>query len=298
MEKIPFIKMSASGNDFIIIDNRSGNFRIYEKIIQKISDRKAWGCDQFIVLENSQKADIFMRIFNADGSEAGACGNATRCVASLIIKEQKKEKITIETISTVLLCWKDGDMISVNMGQPSFNIDSNKIPLEDLYRILKEEDFNFCNIGNPHLVFLDKILIEYEYKNNLLDFDFFYDSPLAKTINSPIMNTDYFEYLSNTVIGLFETNIEYIYPVNKNHIKVRVWERGVGETDCCGTGACAAVVVSAKKGLVKRNEKIQAEFKGGSLWINWQDDGDIIMTGDFEYIGTGEYDYKNSTAWW
>lgn len=301
MEKIPFIKMAAAGNDFIIIDNRSGNIQIYREIIQKISDRKSWGCDQFIVLENSQKADTFMRIFNADGSEAGACGNATRCVAGLTIKEKGKKQITIETISAVLLCWRDGDMIAVNMGQPSFDwqkifinsTNMNDISINSLGGIINynnlidkdwleylEEELEFANlkfsavsVGNPHVVSIKK-------DQQFLDFS---------------SSGKYIEKYPSFKNG---TNFEYAEIVNQNHIKIRVWERGVGETDCCGTGACASVVIAATKGLVKRNEKIEAEFKGGSLWVNWQDDGDIIMTGDFEYIGTGEYDYKNSTAWW
>jgi diaminopimelate epimerase len=298
---IPFIKMAASSNDFIIVDNKSGDLEIASAIIQKMSDRKVFGCDQFIILENSQKADVFMRIFNADGSEAGACGNATRCIASLSIKEQKKDQITIETISGILSCWQDGEMIWVNMGKPSFDCKEIKETLENIkdHQIEKASglEFDFCNIGNPHLVFLDKELSRQDNKNTLWRDK---DSASGRLMNySPIVNNEYFKDFSKRIIFYINTNIEYFYVVDQNHIKVRVWERGVGETDCCGTGACAAVVVAAKKGLVKRNQKVEAEFKGGSLWVNWQNDGDIIMTGGFEYLGKGEYeyDYKNSPSW-
>ncbi|MDA9818007.1 diaminopimelate epimerase [Flavobacteriaceae bacterium] len=291
---IPFIKMAASSNDFIIVDNRSGDFQVSPAVIRKMSDRKTFGCDQFIILENSQKADVFMRIFNADGSEAGACGNATRCVADLIIKEIEKEKIDIETISGILPCWRDGEMISVNMGKPSFEWKDMKTKLEYIknHQIEQASDleFDFCSIGNPHLVFLDKEFSKLDIKNELW---WDKDSPLARTIDySPIANNEYFKDFSQRIIFHINTNIEYIYAVNQNHIRIRVWERGVGETDCCGTGACASVVIAAKKGLVKRNEKVEAEFKGGSLWVNWQNDGDIIMTGGFEYVGKGEYETK------
>jgi diaminopimelate epimerase len=299
---IPFIKMSASSNDFIIVDNRGRNFQISKNSIQEISDRKTWGCDQFIILENSKKANVFMRIFNADGSEAGACGNATRCVASLIIKEQKKEKITIETISDILPCSKDEEMISVNMGQPSFDFREIKKTLENIRNHSIEEasglNFDFCDIGNPHLVFVDE-----EFSNNKLDIKntLWLDkgSSIGRTMEySPIANNEYFKDFSRRIIFHINTNIEYIYAVSENHIRIRVWERGVGETQCCGTGACASVVIAAKKGLVKRNQKVKAEFSGGSLWVNWQDDGNIIMTGGFEYLGKVDYDYKNSTTWW
>jgi len=280
MAKISYIKMAAAGNDFIIIDNRGGQFDVSLQEIKDISKRKNLGCDQFIILENSQDADVSMQIFNADASQAEACGNSTRCIGALIIKEKGVEKISIKTIAGILDCWKDDSMISVNMGKPSFewqkifhkSVNMNVLPFK--YNGLS--NFRAIDIGNPHIV---SIVEDKKYFK-----DYFTD------ISHEILNRS--EFINGT-------NIEYIEDIiNKNHIKIRVWERGVGETQSCGTGACAAVVIAAKTGLVEKNQKVKAEFRGGSLWINWQNNDDIIMTGGFQYLGKGEYDQKDCTTWW
>jgi diaminopimelate epimerase len=121
MSKINFIKMSGAGNDFIIVDVRKNHYQFSAAEIAKMSNRKNIGCDQFILIKASEKADIFMDIYNSDGSRSGSCGNATRCVADIIMREKSANSLIIETLSGLLSCERRGDLIAVNMGQPKFH---------------------------------------------------------------------------------------------------------------------------------------------------------------------------------
>ncbi len=269
-DKLNFTKMSGAGNDFIIFDERKKPLNFSPKEIQKISERKNIGCDQFIILKNSQKAQCFMEIFNSDGSTSGACGNATRCVAAIIFDENPDQKIiTIQTIAGILECKKNTDKtISVNMGIPKFNWQS--IPLANEINSQKIALFNHIfssvNIGNPHAVtFLNK---------NLSDEDFF-------SIGSKVEVHEFFPQ---------KTNVEFAKLINENLIEVRVWERGVGETMACGTGACAVGILAIKHEITK-SKKIITRFKGGDLEISWGGEGKpVIMSGGYQKIFQGEID--------
>jgi diaminopimelate epimerase len=267
MGQISFIKMSGAGNDFIIIDSRKDIHQFTSKQIAKISKRNNIGCDQFIILKNSSKAQIFMDIYNSDGSLSDACGNATRCVASLIMAEVGLDRISIETNAGILPCSRNDESILVNMGLPKFS--ANEIPLskEMDSALIKINNFEFSavNMGNPHIVtFLD---------NELSDSKFFELGPKFEI-------HDYFPQ---------KTNVEFVTIINPNHLKVRVWERGVGETLSCGSGACAVGVIAFKKGLVK-DEEVKISFKGGDIFISLNKAGEVIMRGQVLTIFYGIID--------
>jgi diaminopimelate epimerase len=267
---VNFLKMNGAGNDFIIFDARSNHHQFNVEQIAKISNRKNIGCDQFIVLKNSLLADVFMEIYNSDGTKSGACGNATRCVAAILFQEKLVDKIKVETKAGVLQCWMDGDLIAVNMGFPKFSWQEIPLSYQEntenlIVDIAKKYNFTAVNMGNPHIVtFIDKDLTEEE---------FFTISPQLE------------------VNKLFpeKTNVEFAQILSSNHIKVRVWERGAGETLACGSGACAVAVSAMRRNLVKR-EKVRISFKGGDLFINWLDDGSVIMLGSYQKIFTGTID--------
>ena len=266
----PFVKMSGVGNDFVIFDGRQAHIHLTSKQIKKISDRKNIGCDQLIVMREGENVDCVMEIYNSDGSLAGACGNATRCVASILFSEKQTLEIKIQTAAGILRCTQDGDFISVNMGAPNF--DWAKIPLSHETDSQKISLFNFefacVNVGNPHAVtFIAQPLSD----------EIFFDI-------GPKIETD--------SIFLEKTNVEFAQIISDNLIEVRVWERGSGETLACGSGACAVAILAIRQGLVK-SKKITIRFKGGDLLIEWHgDETAVIMTGSFEKIFDGAIDAK------
>lgn len=253
MTEIFFRKMSGAGNDFIIIDARkkSKNFNINlsGEQIAHLSNRDVIGCDQFIVMKDSDDSDCFMVIYNSDGSEAEACGNATRCVASVVLNESQKEEISIETIAGVLDCKKSDDEISVKISRPKFG--------KDFY--FDDKMFRTVNVGNPHAICFDDFIPDDEY--------FF---TTGKAIESHPFFPD-------------KTNVEFAKVTAENIIEIRVFERGAGETLGCGSGACAVGAAAIRNKLVSGN-KIIARFKGGDLTIEWDgnDDSYIIMTGGYQ----------------
>ncbi|MBI29025.1 MAG: Diaminopimelate epimerase [Alphaproteobacteria bacterium MarineAlpha5_Bin11] len=263
MEKLDFIKMHGLGNDFVIIDRRQKNILINENIIEKISDRKTGaGCDQIITIDNpkSDITDARITIYNSDGDEAEACGNGTRCVAKILSKEMKKSNIILDSPSGQLLASLNSDgNISVNMGnvRESWSdiplikkMDNQNIPI-------KIDNFSSgfaLNIGNPHIVF---------FGNNIGEID-------LSNIGPGIENHNFFPK---------KTNVEFIEIINHKKIKMRVWERGVGETLACGSGACAAVYAGFKKEIIEK--ECEVVFKKGSLKIKVNSDH-VIMTGPAE----------------
>ncbi|MBM3580276.1 MAG: diaminopimelate epimerase [Alphaproteobacteria bacterium] len=247
---LQFIKMSGAGNDFVIFDARKTSISLTQAQIKKISDRKNIGCDQLIVIRNSDEADCVMEIYNSDGSMSGACGNATRCVASLL----EKDEIKIKTAAGILECRKNGELVSVNMGRAKIGGDVD----------LQGFSFTCIDVGNPHAVtFLQE---------KITDENFFYVGPKVETN----------KYFPN------KTNVEFARILSDDLIEVRVWERGAGETLACGSGACAVAVAAISKGLVK-SKKITTRFKGGDLQIEWNGVS-VIMTGGYEKIFDGVVD--------
>ncbi len=258
--KTRFIKMNGTGNDFVIFDARNQEINLSQAKIKEISDRKNIGCDQLITIRNIADADCLMEIYNSDGSVSAACGNATRCVAAIINKDELK----IKTAAGILKCWREGDLISVDMGKPKFSF--KEIPLSQEINPEKISLFGFdfacVNVGNPHAVtFIKKLLSDKE---------FFEIGP--KVENHPLF--------------LEKTNVEFARILSDNLLEVRVWERGAGETLACGSGACAVAILAIKNNLVK-SKKVTTRFKGGDLIIEWLGDS-VIMTGAYKKTFEGE----------
>ena len=268
MNKSEAYKMDGLGNDFIIFDKRKESTLLTKEQIIKISDRNNIGCDQVILIEKDQKNDAFLKFYNSDGGEISACGNGSRCVSYLLMKENNKKKITLKTKSGILQAeLNDKNLITVNIGTPNF--DWNKIPLlkemdnKNLkIKINNNDGKEFIggftlNVGNPHIVF---------FVDDFNKFD-------LKEIGPKIENHNFFPEKCNVTLASIK---------NKKHIKVKVWERGAGLTKACGTAACATAVSGAVLGLGERSTDI--EFSEGLLNINWKLDNHIYMTGKVSEI--------------
>ena len=262
---IPFRKMNGLGNDFVVLDARARSLALDENAVRAIADRKEGiGCDQLIALEPSARADVFMRIWNADGGEVGACGNAARCVASLVAAERGEPHVSIETKSGMLdAAVNRNGSVTIDMGTPRFAW--NEIPLaqrfDDTRRIALDADdpaLNspaVVNVGNPHcLFFVDDVAAH----------------DLARL--GPV--------LEHHKLFPERANISLVQVLAPDAIKVRTWERGAGLTRACGTAACAAAVASAQRELTGR--KVKVSLPGGDLLIEWREsDGHILMTGPY-----------------
>ncbi len=258
--------MHGLGNDFIIVDERCMDKPVNREKIAAYANRYTGiGCDQFILLNDSDKADVAMQIYNSDGSKAGACGNASRCVVSLIDKN-----ISIETDSGIISGKKHDKKISMNMGKPLFDwpsiplayaMDSSRLPLA-----WDSLNNGFCvNVGNPHIIFF--VNDHSEIKLNLL---------------GPIIEND----------TIFPERINVnIARVDGNEIILHVWERGAGLTRACGTGACATAIAALTKKLVQ--SPVDIILPGGTLTIEWREGEDIFMSGDAVHIYQGETDWDS-----
>ena len=263
MNKLVAYKMDGLGNDFIIFDKRKKSVSLTKEQIIKISDRNSIGCDQVIFIEKDENSNAFLKFYNSDGGEISACGNGSRCVAYLLMKENNKKKISLGTKVGILQAeLNDKNLVSINMGEPNF--EWNKIPLSkkmDNQNLKikingidgKEAIGGFSlSIGNPHVIFFVK------------DFNQFN----LKEIGPKIENYSYFPEKCNVTLASIK---------NKNHVKVKVWERGVGLTKACGTAACATAVSGA---VLKLSERcVDIEFAEGLLNIDWKKDNNIYMTG-------------------
>lgn len=269
---VAFRKMHGLGNDFIVIENRDGKLCLSEAQIKLMSDRHLGiGCDQFITLEapQSNDADVFMRINNPDASESGACGNATRCIASLLLKETGKSKIVIETLRGLLHCEdQGGGLYSVNMGEAI--LDWADIPLSHEMDVTKVEmDIEnltpavAVGMGNPHCVFFVKD---------------------AEEIDLPKLGA-LAEHHSNFPE---RTNVEFISKNDDGSLRMRVWERSAGITMACGSGACAAAVAAFISGKVDQR-KMDIHLDGGTLTLEYLENGQVIMTGPVATSFSGEF---------
>jgi diaminopimelate epimerase len=268
--KFQFTKMHGLGNDFVILDNRNSRIRNLKKLAVKLCERRfGVGADQLLVLRNSRKADFRMQIINSDGSEVEMCGNGIRCLAKYIwdnnIKSQSPQatrrggKLTIETLAGIICPEKSGSQIKVDMGEPL--IEGKDIPVRidgiviNHPLIVKGATFRITcvSMGNPHTVILT---------GNT-------DRAPVDTIGPVIERHRLFPH---------RTNVEFIQILNRKNIRMRVWERGAGETLACGTGASAAAVASSLLGLTDR--KVSIHLKGGKLQIHWsKKDNRVYMTG-------------------
>jgi len=259
MDKLPFRKMHGLGNDFVVLDARARPIALDAKQIRAIADRRRGvGCDQVITIERSGKADAFMRIHNADGGEVDACGNATRCVADLLMRENGREQAVIETGAGLLRASAaKGGSVSVDMGEAKTGW--RDIPLaraiDTLHLDLALEGLSdpvATSMGNPHATF------------------FVAD---AEAVDLARLGPK----LEHDAIFPARANIGIAQVVDRSTIRLRVWERGAGITLACGTGACAALVAAARRDLTGRKASVLLD--GGALDIEWRADGHVAMTG-------------------
>ena len=260
---IKAFKMDGLGNDFIIIDQRDSNFNLSKDQIIKICDRDYIGCDQLILIKKNRKIDAGLEFYNSDGSVAGACGNGTRCVASLLSKEKNKKEITVWTSSGSLKSNILGNnIVETEIGIPKTNW--KEIPLRENLdtknlniKILDKNDKEHVggtavNVGNPHIVF---------FVDDNENFD-------LKKIGPEIENHKLFPEKCNVTLAKV---------INKNLIQAKVWERGAGLTKACGTAACATAVAGNINQLVEK--KIEIEFSLGKLSISIDEKSSIHMKG-------------------
>lgn len=257
---LPFRKMHGLGNDFVVLDARARTIALCESQVRRISDRHTGvGCDQFIIIRPAKdpEADAFMEIRNADGAEVEACGNATRCIAKLLVAETGRPTVTIETVAGLLRGVASPQGYTVDMG--AARTDWQSIPLArecDTAAVpLGRADVPApvaTNIGNPHATF-------------------FVDDAEA------IALADVGPSLEHDPMFPARANIGFASLMAPDTLRLRVWERGVGITRACGSAACAAVVASVRKGLTGR--AIRIEMDGGPLWMEWREDSHVLMTG-------------------
>ena len=264
---IEFLKMHGLGNDFVVFDARPTSplaaLRLDEAAARLIADRRfGVGCDQIMILRAPQKGgDIYLEMLNQDGSQTGACGNGTRCVASFIMAETGQDAVAIETQAGMLYAQragdKTGDLIEVNMGQAhlawqdiplaeaqdSLHVDLR--PLEDIMAV-------GLSMGNPHIVL-------------------FVDDAEAVDVATRGAALERHSLFPEGV------NVSFAHVIAPDKIRMRVFERGVGITSACGSGACAVAVAAHRRALAGRTSEIVLD--GGSLTITWQDDGTVLMAG-------------------
>ncbi|MBM7582390.1 diaminopimelate epimerase [Caldicoprobacter guelmensis] len=286
---IRFTKMHGLGNDYVYIDCVRQDCKAFmdnlPQIARLISDRHfGVGADGLVLILPSEVADFKMRMFNSDGSEAEMCGNAIRCVGKYVYDSglTRKTAVSIETLAGVKLLdmkVKDGkvQMVKVDMGQPI--LEPKRIPVQSDKEAFINEPIDVegqtfkitcVSMGNPHAVI---------YVNNLAGLQLEKVGP--KIENHPLFPN--------------RVNVEFVQVIDRQTLKVRVWERGAGETMACGTGACAVLVASVLNGLSQRNATVK--LLGGDLIIEWnEDDGHVYMTGPAVKVFDGEIDLEMLSA--
>ncbi len=264
---VPFRKMNGLGNDFVIVDLRGVRARMTEDSARRIADRRAGvGCDQVITIEDQDGP--FMGVWNADGTGAGACGNAARCVGAILMAETGETAVGMETPSGFITAERVGaNRIAVDMGVPKFHW--KQIPLAEEIQDTRFVDIKLgpidkpvlwgpsaVNMGNPHCVF-------------------FVDDVAAHKLEI------FGPMIENHPMFPDRANVSLAEVKGRQLIRLRVWERGAGVTKACGTAACAAVVAANRRRLTDR--KVSVELDGGLLAIEWRDDDHVIMTGPYEF---------------
>ena len=267
-----FVKMHGQGNDFVVLDARASGLALSPAMVRAVADRhRGVGCDQLIVIEPARgsTSDAWMTIYNPDGSESGACGNATRCVAWLLMGQSGGDKVVIETKAGLLDAEARGEgLVAVDMGRA--RLDWREIPLAEARDTLHLgigagplADPVGVSMGNPHAVF-------------------FVDEVAAIDLAAlgPV--------LENHALFPERANIEIVQVLGPERLRMRVWERGAGITQACGTGACATLVAAARRGLCAR--KAEVVLDGGSLFIEWLADDHVLMTGPVALAFRGTLD--------
>ena len=272
----PFVKMNGAGNDFIVVNALERPFAPTPEQARGLADREAGpagGCDQLIVLEPSETGDVFMRVWNADGGVVETCGNALRCVGWLLTLAGERDRVVIDTLGGPTTAARAGDhRVTVDMGPPRLAWD--QIPLaEDMDTRGIELQVGpvdapllhtpgAVSMGNPHVVFF---------------IDHVPDDAVVRGTGSLIEHHPLFPE---------GVNVGFAHVEGRDRIRLRVWERGAGLTKACGTGACAALVACARRGLTNRAATVIVD--GGELFIDWREGDDhVLMTGPVEVETTG-----------
>ncbi len=270
----PYRKMNGLGNTFVILDQRTSNAPLSADTARFIADPKTGpGCDQVITIENRKGVDgVFMGVWNADGSEVGACGNAARCIGWLLMEEAGAERTSFSTLAGVLHAARVGEnRISVNMGEPKLHW--RDIPLAEQMDDTRFIDVKLgpidkpvlwgpsaVNVGNPHCIF-------------------FVDDAESQALDR------FGPLIENHPLFPERTNVSVAEVRSKHSIRLRVWERGAGITKACGSAACAVIVAANRRRLTERKATIILD--GGELAVEWRDDNHIIMTGPISDDGSG-----------
>ncbi len=269
---IPFIKMHGLGNDCVIIDARDAPVVLSADRIRRIADRRRGvGCNQLALLQPPRdgKADVFVRFFNADGSESAACGNGIRCIAAHLMQASGSRRIILETQAGLLPAHIGAQgLVTVDMGPPGLgwrdvplarNMDTAMLD----FSAGRYEAPGAVSMGNPHCVFFVE------------DADAVDLAELGPAVeNNPLFPE--------------RTNVEFIEVLAENRLRMRVWERGAGITQACGSGACAAVVAAARR--AKCGRKAEVMLDGGSLFIEWQANDHVLMSGPVAVAFNGAID--------
>ena len=259
---IGFMKMHGAGNDFIIIDSRGRDAVVSQALAQALGDRnRGVGFDQLAEIRSSEQADFALDFWNSDGSRAGACGNATRCVCDFVMKELGRDSLQLVTARGELRAVRQSDgRVSVNMGQPQRSW--REVPLArelDLLHLPLAGDPVAIGMGNPHAVFFvpDAEAIDLQVSGPLVEHDPLYPE---------------------------RTNVEFASLIGPDHLRMRVWERGAGVTLACGSGTCATVVAAHLRGLTGPHVVVEAD--GGVLEVDWREDG-VWLTGPVAHVFDG-----------
>ena len=282
MKKLKFTKMHGLGNDFMVVDGVSQAFEPQEAPLTQWANRHTGvGFDQLLLVEKAGAADVDFRyrIFNADGSEVEQCGNGARCFARFVADKglSSMQEIRVETARGVIVPrLLDSGLVVVNMGKP--RLMPSEIPFvpaageadDALTHIvlvgLESVPLSCVNMGNPHAV----LLVD--------DVD---TAPVARWGEAIESNEQFPE----------RVNVGFMQVLDEGHIRLRVYERGAGETQACGTGACAAVVAGVRLGLLQAASQIRVSLPGGDLHIEWQPGDDVMMTGPVQTVFEGELQY-------
>ncbi|MEM9433612.1 MAG: diaminopimelate epimerase [Pseudomonadota bacterium] len=259
---LPFMKMHGLGNDFVVIDQRGGGAVVSSDLAKALGDRhRGVGFDQLAVIEDSPEADLALTFFNADGSLAAACGNATRCIARHEMNRRGVDQLSLITERGILFAEdaKQG-LTRVNMGKPL--LDWADIPLSeplDTLRLPIEGEPVATGMGNPHCTFFveDALAVDLEARG-------------AEMEHHPLFPE--------------RTNVQFAHLVAPDHLRMRVWERGVGVTLASGSSSCAVAVAAVRRVLT--NKHVRIDLDGGPIWIEWRDDG-VWMTGPTTHVFSG-----------
>ena len=262
MQNIPFMKMHGLGNDFVVIDSRRQMIPLSDALVKRIAHRHMGiGFDQLTTIQTSDRADAHLIFYNSDGSTSAACGNATRCIARYLMNETGQSELHLTTERGDLFArGACNGLTSVNMGHPQLNWD--EIPLShdvDTLRLPIDGEPTATGMGNPHCTFFvdDACAIDLEQRGPAIEHHALYPQ---------------------------RTNVQFASLLGPDHLRMRVWERGVGVTMASGSSSCATAVAAARRGLTGRS--VQVDLDGGTLWIDWRDDG-IWMTGATMHLCNG-----------